>query len=218
MIFGASALSLRRTRLDFNGGIWDNLAMHTNKILAVACAAASFAIWADGTAAFDKALAAKVLPGGVRTSYRIVQHEIEIADRAADAAWLALETPAQLRAHQRALHDGMTAAVGGFPDRAPLNAQVLRTHQKDGYTIEEIVFESHPGIPVTALLFLPDAAKFKAPYPGVIVTCGHSANGKAYAGYQRTSLLLAKAGMAALIYDPFDQGERIQQKGLSNCG
>ena len=192
--------------------------MHTNKILAVACAAASFAVFADGTAAFDKALAAKVLPGGVRTSYRIVQHEIEIADRAADAAWLALETPAQLRAHQRALHAGMTAAVGGFPERAPLNAQVLRKHQKDGYTIEEIVFESHPGIPVTALLFLPDAAKFKAPYPGVIVTCGHSANGKAYAGYQRTSLLLAKAGMAALIYDPFDQGERIQQKGLSNCG
>ena len=192
--------------------------MHTNKILAVACAAASFAVLADGTAAFDKALAAKVLPGGVRTSYRIVQHEVEVADRAADAAWLALETPAQLRAHQRTLHAGMTAAVGGFPERTPLNAQVLRQHQKDGYTIEEIVFESHPGIPVTALLFLPDAAKFKAPYPGVIVTCGHSGNGKAYAGYQRTSLLLAKAGMAALIYDPFDQGERIQKKGISNCG
>lgn len=194
--------------------------MHTNKILAVACVAASFTALAasNRVSALEKALTSKVLHAGVRSSYRIVQHEIEIADRAADAAWLALQTPAQLRAHQRALHVGMTAAVGGFPDRAPLNAQVLRKHQKDGYTIEEIVFESHPGIPVTALLFLPDAAKFKAPYPGVIVTCGHSANGKAYAGYQRTSLLLAKAGFAALIYDPFDQGERIQQKGLSNCG
>ena len=191
--------------------------MKKRTIIATACAAASVSLIAAGSALSDEAIAGKVLKGSARATYRILQHEIEVADRAADAAWLAIETPAQLKAHQRAMHAGMTAAVGGFPARAPLNAQVLRRHEKDGYTIEEIVFESHPGIPVTALLFLPDPARFQAPYPGVVVTCGHSANGKAFAGYQRTSLLLAKAGMAALIYDPFDQGERIQQKGLSNC-
>ena len=192
--------------------------MHTETIFTAACAVALSSFTVSGDALSDKAITDKVLQGSVRSTYRIIQHEIDVADRAADAAWLALETPAQLRAHQQALFAGMTAAVGGFPVRSPLNAKVLRKHEKDGYSIEELVFESHPGIPVTALLFLPDPSRFQAPYPGVIVTCGHSGNGKAYAGYQRTSLLLAKAGMAALIYDPFDQGERMQQKGISGCG
>ena len=203
--------------IDFARGFWDNHPMHTKTIIAAACAAVVVPLMAADASSSDKALAGKVLHGGPRTTYRVIQHEIEIADRAADAAWLGLETPAQLKAHQRTLHTGMTASIGGLPKRTPLNAKVLRKHAKDGYSIEEILFESHPGIHVTALLFLPDPAKYQAPYPGVIVTCGHSGNGKAYAGYQRTSLLLAKAGMAALIYDPFDQGERIQQKGLSNC-
>ena len=186
-------------------------------IIAAACAAVVVPLMAGETSLSDEVLAGKMLYGRIRTTYRIVQHEIEITDRAADAAWLALETPAQLKARQRTLHAGMTAAIGGLPDRSPLNAQVLRKHAKDGYSIEEVLFESYPGIHVTALLFLPDPAKFQAPYPGVIVTCGHSAKGKANAGYQRTSLLLAKAGIAALLYDPFDQGERTQKKGLSGC-
>ena len=196
---------------------WDNVAMQKKYILAMACAVSLVSLAADNSSALDKALSGKVLSKWARTSYRIMQHEVNVADQAADAAWLAIETPAQLRAHQRALHDGMVAGVGGFPARTPLNAQVTRKHAKDGYTIEEVLFETYPGVHVTALLFLPDPSRFQAPYPGVIVTCGHSANGKAYAGYQRTSLLLAKAGIAALIYDPFDQGERIQKKGLSNC-
>ena len=177
--------------------------------------------FADGsavTAAAEVDVAAPVLNGAVRTTHRIVQHDIETADRAADAAWLAVATEAQVKARQSALHAGMVAAVGELPKRVPLNAQVLRRHERDGYSIEEVMFESHSNVHVTALLFLPDAARFKAPYPGVIVTCGHSANGKAFAGYQRTSLLLAKAGIAALIYDPFDQGERIQAEGSSNTG
>ena len=39
--------------------------------------------------------------------------------------------------------------------------------------------------------------------------CGHSDNGKAYEGYQRACILLAKNGMAVLCYDPIGQGERI---------
>ena len=191
--------------------------MKTFSILATACAVAAVSAFADDTSALDKTIAANVLAGQFRSSYRIIQHEIDVADRAADVAWLAAETPAQLRAHQKALRDGMLAGVGGFPAPTPLNAQVLRKHAKDGYSIEEVLFEAYPGIHIPALLFLPDAAKFKAPYPGVIVTCGHSLNGKAYAGYQRTSLLLAKAGIAALIYDPFDQGERLITKELFCC-
>ncbi|MHC4628553.1 MAG: alpha/beta hydrolase, partial [Planctomycetota bacterium] len=63
---------------------------------------------------------------------------------------------------------------------------------------------------VTAVLFLPDPAKHKPPYPGVLVPCGHSFNGKASNAYQTMGALLALSGMAGLVFDPIDQGERGQ--------
>jgi len=57
---------------------------------------------------------------------------------------------------------------------------------------------------------LPDADKFKPPYPGVLVPCGHSSNGKAHEAYQTMGALLALNGMAGLVFDPIDQGERSQ--------
>lgn len=44
--------------------------------------------------------------------------------------------------------------------------------------------------------------------PGVLVPCGHTANGKI--GYQKPCILLAKNGIAAFCYDPIGQGERYQ--------
>jgi dienelactone hydrolase len=79
--------------------------------------------------------------------------------------------------------------------------------QYSGYRIERIIFDSRPGHEVTALLYLPEG---KPPFPGVLVPCGHSANGKAAESYQRVCILLAKNGLAAFCYDPIGQGERIQ--------
>ncbi len=157
----------------------------------------------------------KLLGGSFRTTCRIVMNEVEEADRAADQAWSALPGMESVKAHQSVLRERMVSAIGGFPERSALKASVVRRHARDGYSIEEILFESHPGIHVTAMLFLPDAVRFPGRNPGVIVTCGHSKSGKAYSGYQRMCVMLAKAGIAALVYDPFDQGERIQKKGLS---
>lgn len=97
--------------------------------------------------------------------------------------------------------------IGGFPERTPLNARVVRKLKGKGYRVENVIFESRAGHHVTANLYLPDS---KGPYPGVIIPCGHSHNGKAAGGYQRASILMAKHGMAALCYDPIGQGERYQ--------
>jgi cephalosporin-C deacetylase-like acetyl esterase len=40
--------------------------------------------------------------------------------------------------------------------------------------------------------------------------CGHDANGKAAASYQRACILLARNGIASLCYDPIGQAERMQ--------
>ena len=73
-----------------------------------------------------------------------------------------------------------------------------------------MIFESRPEFFVTAALFLPDSSRHKPPYPGVLIPCGHSENGKAYESYQTMGASLALAGLAALVFDPIDQGERFQ--------
>jgi dienelactone hydrolase len=117
----------------------------------------------------------------------------------------ALETEEDVAAYQEAGHDFFVDALGGWPDRTPLNAQVLGGGEGVGFRYEKIMYESLPNYFVTATLFLPTS---DGPYPGVLVPCGHSNNGKASEVYQRACILLARHGMAALIYDPIGQGER----------
>ena len=144
-------------------------------------------------------------------SYTTVFNEIEKADAAADDAWRNLKTRAEYDAYRAKMQAHMTEAIGGLPERTPLNAKVVATVQRDGYRIEKILFESLPGIYVTGLLYVPDAPAFKPPYPAFLVTCGHSGNGKGDMGYQRGCVQGVKQGLAAFIYDPISQGERIQE-------
>ena len=121
-----------------------------------------------------------------------------------------LKTPEQIAEYQKGLRERFIEAVGGLPERTPLNPQVTGVVQRDGYRVEKILFESQPKHYVSAVLFLPDAQKHSPPYPGVLVPCGHSDNGKAHDTYQTMGALLALNGMAALVFDPIDQGERGQ--------
>ncbi len=131
-------------------------------------------------------------------------------DRAADAAWTACATREALAARQAKVRAATIAAIGGFPEKTPLNARTVGTVQKDGFAIEKIIFESRPGHYVTAHLFLPTAPGFKPPYPGVVSPCGHSLAGKNAPWYQRVGVTGAKLGVATLVYDPIEQGERHQ--------
>lgn len=121
-----------------------------------------------------------------------------------------LKSPAEIAAYQENLRNRFVNNIGGFPERTPLNAQVTGTVQRDGYRVEKILFESRPGHYVTGLCFVPESDHFKKPYPGVLVVCGHSANGKGYDGYQTATAMLAKNGIVGLIIDPICQGERLQ--------
>jgi cephalosporin-C deacetylase-like acetyl esterase len=120
------------------------------------------------------------------------------------------KTPEQIAEYQKRLREKFIDAIGGLPERTPLNPQVTGVVQRGGYRVEKIIYESQPKHYVTALLFMPDADKFKPPYPGVLVPCGHSDNGKAHEAYQTMGAFLALNGMVGLVFDPIDQGERSQ--------
>ena len=60
----------------------------------------------------------------------------------------------------------MIHAMGGFPsERCPLNARTVAVRKRDGYIVENVLFESWPGVHVSANLYLPDATRFPPPYP-----------------------------------------------------
>lgn len=149
--------------------------------------------------------------------YRLLTAEFSQAGASIRTAQEKLTTRDELAAWQQRTRTACLDALGGMPVRTPLNARVTATVACNGYRIEKILFESRPKFFVTALLFLPDAARFSPPYPGILIACGHSAGGKALPTYQRGAVLAAANGMAALIYDPIDQGERLQGIGKGLC-
>ena len=150
----------------------------------------------EGCAAFDRRLS-----------------EVDRRDKAAERRWEDLKTPEEVCAWQSELRARMVDAVGGFPERTPLNPSVRGTVRRDGYRVEKVVFASRPNHHVTANMFVPEDPRFEPPYPAILVACGHSDAGKELCNYQRACVQCVKAGFATLIYDPIDQGEREQLPG-----
>ena len=122
-------------------------------------------------------------------------------------AYEELKTPEQIRAYQQRLRAEFVRSLGGFPERTPLRPRIVGRLEGDGFRAEKLIYESRPGFHVTAALYLPETAP---PYPGVLLPCGHSGNGKAAELYQRAAILMARNGLAVLCYDPIGQGERKQ--------
>ena len=94
-----------------------------------------------------------------------------------------------------------------LPSRTPLNPRVTPGFELDGCRVEHVVFESRPGLFVTANLYLPESLGRGEKIPAVLHCCGHAAIGKAHQ-YQMTCAGLALRGIAVLIFDPAGQGER----------
>lgn len=132
-------------------------------------------------------------------------------ERAANARRAALRTRADAEAYVRDVRQKAQQCFGPWPAKTPLNARITGIVERDAYRIEKVIFDSRPGFPVTANLYVPKGRAGRL--PGVVGTCGHSANGKAERNYQSFGQGLARLGYVCLIYDPFGQGERLQCVG-----
>jgi len=133
--------------------------------------------------------------------------EVRAAEKRGNARREALKTKADAEAYVKSVQERIRQCFGPLPEKTPLNAKVTKTLERDGYRIENIVFESRPGYLVTGNLYLPNS---KGKVPGVIGVCGHSLNGKAAEAYQSFAQGLARQGQACFLIDPVGQGERFQ--------
>lgn len=119
-----------------------------------------------------------------------------------------IRTKDELLQRQLELRKTMWEILGPFPEKTPLNAKITGTVKKNGYRIENIIYESLPGFYVTASLFIPE--NVKKPAPAILFCSGHSTGVYRLPSYQMPLLNLVKKGFVVLAIDPIGQGERLQ--------
>src|SRR5262245_60631359 len=61
-----------------------------------------------------------------------------------------------------------------LPERTKLNAKVTGTVEGEGFVVEKLVYESRPGLFVTANVYSPKRAKGSGPdkFPAILYVCG----------------------------------------------
>ncbi len=92
-----------------------------------------------------------------------------------------------------------------LPPPCPLKPIRHSLHKEDGYTVENVAFESLPGFWVTGNLYLP--VEPKAPMPGVLCPHGHLADNRMVEQTQKRCAALARMGAAVFAYDMVGYGE-----------
>ncbi|MBX6315995.1 MAG: hypothetical protein IRY99_24240 [Isosphaeraceae bacterium] len=98
-----------------------------------------------------------------------------------------------------------------LPERTDLKAEVRGTVERPDFVIEKILFQSSPGLYVSANLYRPK--EVKAPLPAILYVCGHGKeekDGIIYgnkAHYRHHGAWYAANGYVCLIVDTLQLGE-----------
>ena len=139
-----------------------------------------------------------------------LKYQTELAWRQDDRRrkrWASLNTEKDLLQLQQEMRDHLLDMIGGLPTtKTPLNPHITGRIQMRGFHIEKLIFESLPGVYVTALVYAPDDGNKR--YPAILVPSGHSENGKVH--YQSLCQRLVQLGYVVISWDPVGQGERSQ--------
>jgi dienelactone hydrolase len=108
--------------------------------------------------------------------------------------------------------DKLRKSLGNFPE-TPKQVKVVTTKklQGEGFTVENIIYESRPSFYVTANLYVPEKAD--KPMPAFIIVHSHH-NPKTQGELQDMGMNWARQGCLVLIPDMLGHGERRQHPFL----
>lgn len=111
------------------------------------------------------------------------------------------------------LREQLWASLGDFPrkQRPPLNARIVGTIDHGDHVIEKLLYESLPGLYVTALIYVPK--KIEGRVPAVICVNGHWSEAKVTPLIQQRCMGLARMGVIAFCQDVIGTGERQAYDG-----
>jgi len=139
-----------------------------------------------------------------------LRSRVSAAALAERRAWEQVGTVADWEMFRNHRLDALKASFGPFPERTPLHAAVTRhVDYGEGFVLENVVFESRPGLVVAANLYSP--AKSTGRIPAIIVVHSHHAP-KVQSELQDMGMTWARSGTAVFIMDQLGAGERLQSQ------
>lgn len=114
---------------------------------------------------------------------------------------------ASWESHAAVVRKGILAGLGmeTLPDRVALNPIRHSKRDFDGYSVENVAFESVPGFWVSGNLYLPAQPKEKN--PGVLCPHGHWENGRSRPDMQYRCAAFARMGAVVFAWDMVGYGE-----------
>ena len=94
-----------------------------------------------------------------------------------------------------------------LPEKTPLKATTTGTLTRGDVTVENVHFQSRPGLYVTGNLYRPKASAGKL--PGILYVCGHSGRGRDgnKTAFQDHGQWFASNGYVCLVVDTLQLGE-----------
>ena len=115
-------------------------------------------------------------------------------------------TLAEWHTQRAMIRKKLLLAWGGFPKaQCELKPRILGTEIRDGYRVERIIFQTLPGVWMTANAYVPDGPGQR---PAVLCVHGHWSGAKQDRTGQARCIGLAKLGFFALAVDALGAGER----------
>jgi cephalosporin-C deacetylase-like acetyl esterase len=188
-------------------------------LFAWACVCCPWAAVADDRTTPSSAATAlrdldtNVLAGDRATLSRMLSNDVQArlreANRRESAAWQGIKTRAEWEAYREPRLRALRKSLGRTTDvPRDLHVRTTRTLTGDGFRIENILFESRPGLIVTANLYVPATAT-RAKGPGILIFHSHHSP-KTQSELQDMGIMWAKQGATMLVMDQLGHGERRQ--------
>jgi dienelactone hydrolase len=144
---------------------------------------------------------------------RDVRARVQAANLRENRAWNEVKTRSDWEHFRDVRIQALRASLGPFPSASKdLNVRLMRTQEGEGYRIENLAFESRPGLVVTANLYGP--VKPTASMPGILIAHSHH-NPKTQGELQDMGMTWARQGCLVLVMDRLGHGERRQHPFVS---
>ena len=122
------------------------------------------------------------------------------------------QTREDWQARAKVVREGILrgAELWPLPQKTPLKPRVHSLRKYEGYSVENVAFESVPGFFVTGNLYRPLQAK--KPYPCILCPHGHFAASRFDANVQQRCATFARMGAVVFSYSMVGFGDSTQVK------
>jgi cephalosporin-C deacetylase-like acetyl esterase len=160
-------------------------------------------------------LDARVLPAraekGQEPARMLARHiwsRIQTANQRENRAWEQVKSRADWEKFRDARLQALRASLGRFPPvPQQVKVRVTRELRGDGYRLQNLVYESRPGLVVTAHLYSP--ARPSRSMPGILIAHSHH-NPSTQGELQDMGMTWARSGCVVLVPEHLGHGERRQ--------